>query len=58
MVTGSVFTSIHYTITVQVFPVVVVVNAIVVDVEVNGIRDSVVVVIVDVGVRVAILGFL
>jgi hypothetical protein len=38
--------------------VVVVINSIVVDVEVYGIRDSVVVVVVDVGVRVAVLSFL
>jgi hypothetical protein len=38
--------------------VIVVINSIVVDVEVYGIRDSVVVVVVDVGVRVAVLSFL
>jgi len=38
--------------------VVVVINSIVVDVEVYGIRDSVVVMVIDVGVRVAVLSFL
>jgi hypothetical protein len=38
--------------------VIVVINSIVVDVEVYGIRDSVVVMVIDVGVRVAVLSFL
>ena len=58
VVTAAVFTSIHYTITIQVFPIVVVVHTIVVDVEINGIRDSIVVVVVDVGIWVAVLSFL
>jgi len=58
MVTAAVFTSIHYTISIGIFPIITIVNSIIVNVQIDYIGNSVVVVIIDIGIWIAVGNFL
>ena len=58
MVTAAVFTSIHYTITIRIFPIITIVDAVVVYIQIYNVGNSVIVMIINIGIRVAVENFL
>jgi len=57
MVAGAVFTCIHLSIHIDIFPIFAVIDSVIITVEIHIVADSIIVMIIDVGVRITILRF-